>query len=194
MHSDHHCGGLQISVPCSEALIWQASNKAGRQVVTYLKRTFALMSCRQTKNRDGRQNVTTVDKWSWLLRAACATESHSGRSTFQFLKVDLSSALRQEIKTTLVYEKRRHQSDISPSVSFFKEYCCQAHLWLKCFSGNQHWISRFLLCNCPDCCIITECDLEHLKCSSVSTGFRQKRVDMHKDRGKKTQQQIWSIW
>lgn len=68
MHSDHHCGGLQISVPCSEALIWQASNKAGRQVVTYLKRTFALTSCRQTKNRDGRQNVTkgggTVDKWS----------------------------------------------------------------------------------------------------------------------------------
>lgn len=66
MHSDHHCGGLQISVPCSEALIWQASNKARRQVVTYLKHTFALTSFRHTKNREGRQNVTkgrgTVDK------------------------------------------------------------------------------------------------------------------------------------
>lgn len=123
MHSDHHCGGLQISVPCSEALIWQASNKAGRQVVTYLEYTFALTSFCHTKNRDGRQNVTkgrrTVDKWSWLLCVAPATVSHSGRSTFQFLKVDLSWAQRYVKKTKLQCYRGRHQSDISPSDFFF---------------------------------------------------------------------------
>lgn len=145
MHSDHHCGGLQISVPRSEALIWQASNKAGRQVVTYLKYTFALTSFRQAKNRGGRQNVTkgksTVVKWSWLLCVAPATLSHSGRSTFQFLKVDLSSAQ--------MWEKRWHtrKEDIKVTLAraffspfFFQLHVCQVHLWLELYWGDHQRI------------------------------------------------------
>lgn len=146
MHSDHHCGGLQISVPRSEALIWQASNKAGRQLVTYLKYTFALTSFRQAKNRGGRQNVTkgksTVVKWSWLLCVAPATLSHSGRSTFQFLKVDLSSAQMWEKRWHA--RKGRHQSDISPCFFFFPFFfpvrVCQVHLWLKLYWRDHHRI------------------------------------------------------
>lgn len=56
---------------------------------------------------------------------APATVSHSGRSTFQFLKVDLES-LSTEAKgtrTKLECQKGRHQSDISPSDFFYSGVC-----------------------------------------------------------------------
>lgn len=77
---------------------------------------------------------------------APATLSHSGRSTFQFLKVDLSSTRQWE--ETSPRKKGRHQSDISLRFSryccffsFFKVYVCHVHLWLKlCWRDHQRMI------------------------------------------------------